>query len=122
MGRDRTKREQGGCNRLTRMITSFDQYGEPVTFKVKGADSFPSCLGTLFSIFSIVLIMAYASEKYIVLMNYGDTAYTSYKLELSNDDVENYQNIYNYEITSLHTAWSVSNKTTHDQIPHEIVS
>ena len=107
MGKERTKREQGGFNRVTRLFTMFDWYGESVNFKVKGQDSLPSCLGTFISLVSIAILIAYAMEKYIVLMSYGDTSYSSVKLELSNDHVELNDNVYNYEITSLHTAWLV---------------
>ena len=78
MGKERTKREQGGVNRLTRLFTQFDFYGEPVNFKIKGTDTFPSCLGTCISLLTMSLLIVYAAEKYLIMTSYGNTTYTSY--------------------------------------------
>ena len=81
------RREQGGLNRITRMLTSFDMFGEPVSFKVRGADTFPSLLGTIMSMVGIAILIAYAMDKYTIMNSYGDALHTSYQetLTTSND-------------------------------------
>ena len=52
-----------------------DFYGEPAKLKVKGADTFPSCLGTLLSFIILGTVLAYGINKYRVMGEYGDTLF-----------------------------------------------
>ena len=122
MGKERTKREQGGLNRITRLFQQFDYYGESSQLKIKGADTYPSCLGTLISLVIIITVIAYAIDKYDVCSTYGNTTYNEYQTEMVNSHIKHYDNVYNYETTSLHMAFMVTNKTTGEVIPMSTVN
>ena len=54
---------------------SVDFYGEPAKLKVKGADTFPSCLGTFLSFVILGTVFAYGVNKYKIMDEYGDTLF-----------------------------------------------
>ena len=75
MGKIRAKREQAGFKKVSNYIMSFDFFGEPAKLKVKGRDTYPSCMGTLLTFGILATVLAYGVNKYNIMMNYGDTTY-----------------------------------------------
>ena len=54
---------------------SFDFFGEPAKLKIKGAETFPSCIGTLLTFGILATVFAYGINKYQTLKDFGDTQY-----------------------------------------------
>ena len=103
---------------MTRVATQFDQHGEGVNFKVKGKATLPSVFGTMLSLLSLGILIAYATDKYTVMTSYSDTAYTSKQRALLSSDTTEY----NAETTGVYMAWLVENTTSGEIIPAVNVS
>ena len=70
------KRKKGSRKKisLSQTVKSLDQFGQEFRMKLpEGASSLQSLTGSVFSILLLVLISAYAFQKYIVLIDRKDT-------------------------------------------------
>ena len=82
----------------------------------------PSIFGTLLSLFSLGILIAYGADKYIVMTSHSDTAYTSKQRAMASSNSLDSEDIYNSETMGLYMAWMVENTTTGEVVPRVNVS
>ena len=93
-----------------------------MNFKIKGKATLPSIFGTLLSLLSLGILIAYGADKYIVMTSHSDTAYTSKQRAMASSNSLKSEGIYNSETMGLYMAWMVENTTSGDIVPRVNVS
>ena len=85
---------------LCKSIKSFDSFGKGVSFEIDGDSVKRSYLGAFFSIGIIVLTLSYAQNRYMSMIEYGNSSYQS----TENDNVTDIENQLTHENTGLDIA------------------
>ena len=68
-----------------KVLNTLDFFAAPINFRANKHETIGTCLGTIFSIFTISVVLLYGFKKFNVLKEYGDTKYQS--IELVEEDV-----------------------------------
>ena len=76
-----TSRRRNLLTKLGEKMMEIDKYGESASFNIAGKSSYPSVYGTLISILVLVIVIPYATNKFVVMQNYEDTNFSSITLE-----------------------------------------
>ena len=60
------------------IFLQLDLYGQGLSFRVNGHDSFKTMFGAALSLLVTILVIAYGASKYTILVNRGDTTHNKY--------------------------------------------
>ena len=73
-----------GC--ISNTVRSFDFYGTNLNFTFHGSDKFSTCVGTVITFFSLVLMISFTVNRSMKLVSKDDPFFSS--LSMSSDEEE----------------------------------
>ena len=73
MGENKRKRSKKRDGRVKSLFMGLDLFGESIGFNIDGSERSSSCVGSLISLVIYILVFVYGIQKFITLLEYGDT-------------------------------------------------